>query len=92
MAFDSVLHNELLHKLRCMGMCGDFWLWFQGYLIGRQQYVSLGSSHSELLPVISGVPQGSILGLLLFLVYINGLPASRFTSHLLLYADDTKCV
>ena len=74
-----------------MGVCVDLWLSFQGYLIGRQQCVSLGSNCSKLLPVISGVPQDSISGLLLFLVYITDLPAFPFTSHLLLYANDAKC-
>ncbi len=87
-AFDSVPHCELLHKLR---ISGDLWCWFKDYLTGRQQCVCLEGSRSGLLPVVSGVPQGSILGPLLFLVYINDL-SSVVHSLLLLFADDAKCV
>ncbi len=62
-AFDSVPHNELLVKLRSIGVGGDLWLWLQAYLSRRQQCVCLDKSRSELLPVISGVPQGAILGM-----------------------------
>ena len=65
-AFDSVPHNELLLTLNNMVVCGDLWLWFKGYLIKRQEYVCVGNSLSKLVPVISGVPQGSILGPLLY--------------------------
>ena len=61
-AFDSVPHNELLLKLRSVGVTGNLWYWFQNYLSGRQLCVSLGCSRSRMLPVDSGVPQGSILG------------------------------
>ena len=69
--FDTVPHNALLHHLRCLGVCGSVWLWLQSYLSWRQQCVCLVSRHSDILPVISGDPQGSILGHILFLVYIN---------------------
>ena len=64
-AFDSVAHNELLFKLWCFGIQGNLWKWFRGYLASKMQCVTIGSSISALLPVISGVPQGSILGPLL---------------------------
>ena len=59
-AFDSVPHNELL-KLWRIGITGKLWLWFQEYLTHRQHYVYLDNASSALLPVKSGVPQGSIL-------------------------------
>ena len=90
-AFDSVPHQELLYKLRLMGIDGNLWLWFQDYLSDRFQCVCIGSCRSNLLSVLSGVPQGSILGPLLFIAYINDLPTSD-TSMLYTFADDTKCL
>ena len=62
-AFDSVAHNELLVKLWEFGITGNLWKWFRAYLGHRRQCVSLNSCTSNTLPIISGVPQGSILGL-----------------------------
>ena len=90
-AFDTVSHPELLLKLSAAGITGDLWKWFRSYLTNRSQQVSINGSLSYSLPVSSGVPQGSILGPLLFLVYVNDLPTAITTSQLLMFADDTKC-
>ena len=89
-AFDSVPHNNLLMKLWNIGITGNLWNWFDCYLKNRTQCVSVENHLSNTLPVLSGVPQGSILGPLLFLVFINDLP-TVITSQLFEFADNTKC-
>ena len=91
-AFDKVSHDLLLVKLHNFGIRGNLLRWFGDYLSGRLQRVTVLGVTSEPLPVLSGVPQGSILGPLLFLIYVNDLPKS--TSHdttVTMFADDTKC-
>ncbi len=83
-AFNSVSHNELLYKLWRMGITGNLWCWFR---CNRSHYTSM---LSEKLPVISGVPHGSVLGPLLFIVYVNDIPESINYSHCFLFADDAK--
>ena len=90
-SFDSVAHNELLLKRWHFDICGSLWRWFKAYLSDRCQYVSVGHSTSGVLPVISGVPQGSILGPLLLHIYINNLSDKLSLSKILLLADDAKC-
>ncbi len=89
-AFDSVSHEELLFKMWKIGITGQLWTWFKGYLKGRKHFVSYQNTYSDCLPVISGVPQGSVLGPLLFLIYINDLPEVVHNSSTYLFADDTK--
>ena len=90
-AFDCVPHKQLLAKLWNIGVTGSAWTWFRSYLAGRTQCVSINNCLSKCLPVLSGVPQGSILGPLLFLVYINDLPSAISLSNMFIFADDTKC-
>ena len=90
-AFDTVSHHKLLAKLQNFGISGNLLRWFQGYLANRSQCVSINNENSNFLPVSSGVPQGSILGPLLFAIYINDLPDHLQNSLTLMFADDTKC-
>lgn len=90
-AFDSVPHAELLQKLRRCGITGKLWEWFKEYLSNRHQCTTIEQQRSGFLPVLSGVPQGSILGPILFILYLNDLPNCVLHSKILSFADDTKC-
>ena len=88
-AFDTINHDILLTKLNHYGIRGKANDWFKSYLTGREQYVDWNGKTSSRLPITTGVPQGSILGPLLFLIYINDLPAAT-TLKAVLYADDSN--
>ena len=86
-AYDKVNHLKLVYKLVCFGIKGNILKWIQSCLIGRTQTVVLDGKSSNEVPVTSGVPQGSVLGPLLFLLYINDLP-ENIQSQVRLFADD----
>ena len=87
-AFDTVPHSRLLLKLESLGIAGDLLNWVRAFLTARAQRVVVNGSHSSWLPVISGVPQGSILGPLLFILYVNDIKSVISHSYLKMFADD----
>ena len=88
-AFDSVSHSIILEKLRLLGLTGLEYKWFESYLSNRQHRVMIGNQMSDLKNVSTGVPQGSLLGVLLFEIQINDICESLKYSQCMLYVDDT---
>ena len=89
-AFNTVDHNILLSKLSHYGIRGVSLNWFRSYLSNRSQFVTINGKNSETEPMSYGVPQGSVLGPLLFLIYINDLNQSIKYSTTRHFADDTN--
>ena len=86
-AFDKVPHKRLIHKLNYYGISGSIATWIETFVIGRTQQVVVNGAASSSTIVTSGVPQGTVIGPLLFLLYINDLPDNLSTS-VRLFADD----
>ena len=91
-AFDTLDHKILLHKLKYYGVCDSSLKWFHSYLTNRQQHVSFDDTVSSALPLKTGVPQGSILGPLLFIIYTNDIYRASQKFDSILYADDTTLI
>ena len=91
-AFDTIDHNILLYKLEYYGFLGivfNVLEWFKNYLNNRNQYVSHNNCKSDLKYIVCGVPQGSILGPLLFILYVNDIIYTSNVLDCVLFADDT---
>ena len=88
-AFDKVWHEGLLYEINFIGISGKFYKLMESYLSDKFQIVVLNGETSSWTPILAGIPQGSILGSLLFLIYINVIPDS-LKSNVKLFADDTS--
>ena len=89
-AFDTISHKILIDKLYKYGIRGIALEWIKDYLLNRKQYVVYNNTKSNISSVEIGVPQGSILGPLLFLIYVNELPNISSTLSCIQFADDTS--
>ena len=91
-AFDMVEHKILLEKLEHYGIRGHALKWLESYLSNRKQFVSINGSESSMKIMEHGIPQGSILGPLLFIIYINDIPEVAHFAKFILYADDANII
>ena len=89
-AFDKVDHGVLLHKFKDLGITGKLGIWFFQFLTNRTNYVRIPGGISKDSPVLSGVPQGTVLGPLLFLIMISDINKGTTSSKLVSFADDTN--
>ena len=87
-AFDTLDHNILLSKLEWYGVCGKTLDWFKSYLYDRKQYVQYNNFESSVHTMPCGVPEGSVLGPLLFIIYTHDLPNCMDKCKAILFADD----
>ena len=88
-AFHTIAHNVLIGKLPKFRICGKSLDWFINYLFNRSQTVEINGCRSAVEPIVSGIPQGSILGPLLFIMFYNKFPDHTQSCKLIMYADDT---
>jgi len=88
-AFDTVPHTRLLNKVESLGIRGNALEWLRDFLTARKQKVCIGTAESKWSPVLSGVPQGSVLGPILFAIFVSGVP-DLMKSRTSMFADDTK--
>ena len=88
-AFDTISLINLMTKLKAYGICGEEIQWFNDYLFNRKQCTQYGGDMSSNYAVLTGVPQGSLLGPLLFILYFNDFPDWVRNSKVIMYADDT---
>ena len=89
-AFDTINHSILLKKLNTYGIRGPAYKWFNSYLADRKQFTVINETTSSYNNISCGVPQGSILGPLLFLIYINDITLCTKKLNFILFADDTN--
>ena len=88
-AFDTIDHSILTAKLKYYGISGSNLRLLSSYLLNRKQYTQINNIKSNILPITTGVPQGSILGPLLFIIYISDFSQASNMFNFVMYADDT---